>query len=72
MNLGFIGTGKISSSVINGICNSSIKYKKIIISSRNNKVANQLKKNLKKFLLKKIIKKLLTTAIGFFLVLRLQ
>ena len=28
MKLGFIGTGKISSSVITGICNSSISYKK--------------------------------------------
>ena len=32
MNLGFIGTGKIASSVITGICQSKITYKKIIIS----------------------------------------
>ena len=31
MILGFIGTGKIASSVITGICNSKIKYNKIII-----------------------------------------
>jgi len=30
MRLGFIGTGKIASSVIIGICNSKIKYKQII------------------------------------------
>ena len=39
MKLGFIGTGKIASSVITGICGSSIKYSKISISSRNSKIA---------------------------------
>ena len=39
MNLGFIGTGKIASSVITGICQSKITYKKIIISPRNKKIA---------------------------------
>ena len=29
MKLGFIGTGKIASSVIIGICNSKIEYKQI-------------------------------------------
>ena len=48
MNLGFIGTGKIASSVITGICNSSIKYKKIVISSRNNIVSKKLKKKFKR------------------------
>ena len=48
MIFGFIGTGKISSSVITGICNSKIKYEKIIISPRNKKVANQLKKKFKR------------------------
>ena len=48
MNLGFIGTGKITSSVITGICNSKISYKKIIISSRNKNIANNLKKKFKK------------------------
>ena len=27
MNLGFIGTGKITSSVVTGICRSDLKYK---------------------------------------------
>jgi pyrroline-5-carboxylate reductase len=48
MKLGFIGTGKIASSVITGICGSSIKYSKICISSRNNKIAKGLKKRFKR------------------------
>jgi len=48
MKLGFIGTGKIASSVITGICNSNIKFKKIIISPRNKKIANDLKNNFSK------------------------
>ena len=48
MKLGFIGTGKIASSVIVGIFNSKIKFKKIIISPRNKKIANYLKKKFSK------------------------
>ena len=48
MKLGFIGTGKISSSVITGICKSNISYKKIIISPRNRKIAKNLKNRFKK------------------------
>ena len=48
MKLGFIGTGKIASSVITGICKSKISYKKIIISSRNKKISQNLKKKFKK------------------------
>ena len=48
MKLGFIGTGKIASSVITGVCNSEISFKKIIISSRNKKISQDLKKDLKK------------------------
>jgi pyrroline-5-carboxylate reductase len=48
MKLGFIGTGKIASSVITGICNSNIKFKQIIISPRNKKIANKLRKKFKK------------------------
>jgi len=53
MNLGFIGTGKIASSVITGISNSKISYKKIIISPRNIKIAKNLKKKFKKILIAK-------------------
>ena len=53
MRLGFIGTGKIASSVITGICNSSIIYKNVIISPRNRKIANNLKKKFKKITIAK-------------------
>ena len=48
MNLGFIGAGKISSSVIEGIAKSKIIYRKIIISPRNKIIANNLRKKFKK------------------------
>ena len=51
MILGFIGTGKIASSVIKGICKSKISYKKIIISPRNKNIANHLKKRFKKIVI---------------------
>ena len=53
MKLGFIGTGKIASSVITGICNSKIKYKKIIISPRNKKISQDLKKKFNKISISK-------------------
>ena len=53
MKLGFIGTGKIASSVITGICKSSIKYNKIYISSRNRIIAKKLKKTFKKIYIEK-------------------
>ena len=51
MKLGFIGTGKITSSVITGISKSSIKYDKIYISLRNKKISNNLKKKYKKIVI---------------------
>ena len=48
MNLGFIGTGKIASSVIAGICTSKISFNKIIISPRNKSIAKDLKQKFKK------------------------
>ena len=48
MKLGFIGTGKIASSVIIGICNSKIKFKKIIVSPRNRRTSNLLRKKFRK------------------------
>jgi pyrroline-5-carboxylate reductase len=53
MRLGFIGTGKIASSVIIGICNSKIKYKQIIISHRNKKIALSLKRKFNKIIISK-------------------
>ena len=48
MRLGFIGTGKITSSVVTGICGSKISYNKIILSPRNRSIAQKLKKRFKK------------------------
>ncbi len=48
MKLGFIGTGKIASSVITGICNSKITLTKILVSPRNRLIAKSLKKKFKK------------------------
>ncbi len=46
MKLGFIGTGKIASSVINGICTSKISYQKILVSPRNRNIAKNLKRKI--------------------------
>ena len=43
MNIGFIGTGQITKAVVLGITRSKIKYKKILISRRNNKISKYLK-----------------------------
>jgi len=48
MNLGFIGTGKITFSVVTGICRSKISFKKILLSPRNRKVARKLKRQFRK------------------------
>ena len=48
MNLGFIGTGRIASSVIEGIFKSKLKIKKIYISPRNRTIAKKLSKRFKK------------------------
>ena len=48
MNLGFIGTGTIASSVITGIFKSNISFKKIYISKRNNKNSQKLKRKYNK------------------------
>ena len=53
MNLGFIGTGKIASSVITGISKSKISFKRIIISQRNKVIANDLRKKFKKIIIAK-------------------
>ena len=53
MNFGFIGTGNIVSDVITGMNDSNIRYKKIIISPRNQKKAKQLKKKFKKIIIAK-------------------
>ena len=51
MNIGFIGTGKIASSVIIGISKSKINFRKIYISPRNKKIAKDLKRKLNKIII---------------------
>jgi len=54
MKLGFIGSGKIASSVIIGISKSKISYKKILISERSKNISTSLRKKYKKvFVFKK-------------------
>ena len=53
MILGFIGCGKISFSVINGILSSRLKIKKIFVSKRNSKISSYLRKKYKKIIVTK-------------------
>ena len=48
MNLGFLGTGHITYSIILGIFKSNLKIKKIYISPRNKFIAKKLSKRFKK------------------------
>ena len=48
MNIGFLGTGHITSSVIEGIFKSKLKIKKIYISPRNRLISKKLSKKFKK------------------------
>ena len=48
MKLGFIGTGKITSAVVTGICRSKISFKKIILSPRNRNIAKKLNRKFRK------------------------
>ena len=67
MKFGFIGTGKIASSVITGICKSSIKYEKIFISSRNRLIAQNLKKKFKRIAVEKDNQKIINNSNWVFL-----
>ena len=48
MNIGFLGTGHITYSIILGIFKSKLKIKKIYISPRNKNIAKKLSKRFKK------------------------
>jgi len=50
MQLGFIGTGKITTSIIQGLLKSKVKVRQFNISKRNIKNSNLLKKLSKKVL----------------------
>ena len=53
MNIGFLGTGHITSSVIEGIFKSKLKIKKIYISPRNSLIAKKLKRKFKRITISK-------------------
>ena len=67
MKLGFIGTGKITSAVVTGICSSDISYNKIIISHRNKSIAQSLKKKFKKITISKDNQEIVDTCDWIFL-----
>ena len=67
MKLGFIGSGKIASSVITGICNSKISFTKILISSRNKKISNNLKKRFNKIIIANNNQEIVDNCNGVFL-----
>ena len=48
MNIGFLGSGHIASSIIEGIFKSKLKIKKIFISPRNKSISKKLSKRFKK------------------------
>ncbi len=48
MNIGFLGTGHITSSIIEGIFKSKLKIKRIYLSPRNKIIAKKLSKRFKK------------------------
>ena len=48
MNIGFLGSGHITSSIIEGIFKSKLKIKKIFISPRNKSISKKLSKRFKK------------------------
>ena len=53
MKFGFIGTGRICSSVITGIYNSNISFTKILVSPRNRLVAQKLNRKFKNVIIAK-------------------
>ena len=67
MRLGFIGTGKIASSVITGICNSKISFEKILVSPRNRTIAQKLKRKFRKVLIAKNNQEIVNTCNWVFL-----
>ena len=67
MIIGFIGTGKIASSVITGVCSSKISFKKIIVSPKNKNIAKNLKKKFKKVIIAKNNQKVIDNSNWVFL-----
>ena len=72
MKIGFLGTGHITSSVIQGIFKSKLKIKKIYISPRNKKIAKSLSKKFKKVLITKNNQQLIEKSNWIFLAITPQ
>ena len=67
MRLGFIGVGKIAFSVIKGITNSNIKYKKIILSPRNLIISKKIQKKFHRIKIAKNNQEVINTSDWVFL-----
>ena len=67
MKLGFIGTGRITSAVVTGICNSNISYKNIVISQRNKSISSSLKRKFRKITISKDNQEIVNTSEWIFL-----
>ena len=67
MKIGFLGTGHITSSVIEGIFKSKLKIKKIYISPRNRLVSKKLSKKFKKVIVSKNNQQLINSVNWVFL-----
>ncbi len=67
MKIGFLGTGHITSSVIEGIFKSKLKIKKIYISPRNRLISKKLSKKFKKVSISKNNQQLINMANWVFL-----
>ena len=72
MNLGFLGTGHITSSVIEGIFKSNLKVKKIFISPRNKIISKKLSKRFKKVTISKNNQQLIDDSKWIFLAITPQ
>ena len=72
MILGFLGTGHITSSVIEGIFKSKLKIKKIYISPRNRTIAKKLSKRFKKIKISKNNQQLIDKSNWIFLAITPQ
>ena len=67
MKLGFIGTGRITSAMVTGICSSNISYKNILISYRNKSISSSLKRKFKKITISKDNQEIVNTSDWIFL-----
>ena len=72
MNIGFIGTGHITYSIILGIFKSKLKIKKIFISPRNKIIAKKLSKRFKKVTIAKDNQQLINKSNWVFLAITPQ